>query len=63
MRTAVKQLQTAIDAGDADQAKGMLNDTLSLLDRTAKLGAMHTSAADRKKSRLTVAVNKIGAAQ
>ena len=63
LRTAVKQLQVAIDSGEAEQARGMLNGTLSLLDRTAKLGAIHTSAADRKKSRLTVAVNRIGAAQ
>ncbi|MCP3982396.1 MAG: 30S ribosomal protein S20 [bacterium] len=61
MRTAVRACRKAIDEGDADQAKTLLRGTLSLLDRTVKLGALHDNAAARTKSRLTRAVNRMSA--
>ena len=60
MRSAIKRLRHAVTEGDAKVAKELLRPTLSLLDRTAKLGAMHDNAAARTKSRLTRAVNGIG---
>lgn len=59
MRTAVKNLRRAVEAGDADAARGLLPATLALVDRTAKLGGIHDSAAARTKSRLTRACNKL----
>jgi small subunit ribosomal protein S20 len=60
MRTAVKSLRRAVEAGDADAARGLLPTALALVDRTAKLGAIHDKAAARTKSRLTRALNKLG---
>jgi small subunit ribosomal protein S20 len=59
MRTAIKRLRAACAAGDAETAKGLLDATLSLVDRTAKHGAIHDNAAARTKSRLARAVAKI----
>lgn len=53
LRTAIKQFRAAVAEGDLDRARGMLPETVSLLDRTAKSRALHPSAADRYKSRLT----------
>jgi small subunit ribosomal protein S20 len=61
LRTAVKKLRTAVEAGDAETAKKLLPDTLSLLDRTASRGVIHTNQAARSKSRLTKAVDGIAA--
>jgi small subunit ribosomal protein S20 len=60
LRGRIKAIRTAIEAGDVDTARGMLPSTLSLVDRTAKLGVIHDNAAARTKSRLTRAVNRAG---
>ena len=49
---------TALESGDAEGARGMLSATLSMVDRTAKHGALESNAADRTKSRLTKALNR-----
>ena len=59
LRTALKGFRQAVAAGDAELAKSLLPGTLSLIDRTAKSRALHPSAADRKKSRLTRALNRL----
>ena len=59
LRTAVKRLRAAIAAGNVDQARSLLPMTLSLLDRSAKTRAVHPNAADRTKSRLTRALNRL----
>jgi small subunit ribosomal protein S20 len=60
MRTAVKELRRTLEAGDADTSRSLLPFALALVDRTARLGAIHANAAARTKSRLTRAVNKLG---
>ena len=59
VRTAIKGCRTAIAAGDAEKAKGLLVNICSLLDRTAKTGAMHDNTVARTKSRLQRAVNDL----
>ncbi len=59
MRTAVKRLRTAIEAGNTDEAKNLLGSTVSLVDATAGKGVIHRNAAARTISRLTRAVNGI----
>ncbi len=61
LRTQIKVYRKAIADGDTDTARAMLTDTLSLLDRTAKHGALARNAADRTKSRLTKALNAASA--
>lgn len=61
VRTAVKGLRQAIEAGDADRAKSLLTGTLSLLDRTSRAGALHDNTVARTKGRLQRAINRISA--
>jgi small subunit ribosomal protein S20 len=53
LRTALKTIRTAIDAGRTDEAKKMLNETFSVIDKMAGKGIIHDNAAGRYKSRLT----------
>jgi small subunit ribosomal protein S20 len=52
MRTAIKKVVTAIDAGDADAAKEAYKTAAPLIDRMAGKGLIHTNKAARHKSRL-----------
>jgi len=56
LRSQVKKLRRAIDSGSSTEASGMLTETLSVIDRSAKLGVIHKNAAARSKSRLTKAI-------
>ena len=56
LRTAIKHLRSAIDAGDKSKAEELLSPTLALVDATAQKGVVHRNAAGRTKSRLTRAV-------
>ena len=53
LRTQIKKLRQAIDAGNADDAKKLLPDTVSLVDVMVKKGVIHENAGSRYKSRLT----------
>ena len=59
MRSAIKLLRQQIADGKSDEAKAALSGVLSLVDRTARHGAIEPNAASRYKSRLTLAVNKL----
>lgn len=62
LRTALKRYRAAIAEGDVNAARELLPASLSLLDTTAKHGAIHVNAASRTKSRLTRALNRLNAA-
>ena len=61
LRTHVKQLRAAIDAGDAETARAMLPETVGIIQHVAQKGIIHKRNAARRVSRLAQAVNKIGA--
>lgn len=61
LKTQLKGFNTAITAGDADQAGESLNKVVQRLDRNAAKGAIHKNAAARKRSRLTKKVNALRA--
>ena len=61
LRGAIKELRVAVAEGDAQKAGEMLPGTLSIVDATAQKGVIHRNAAARTKSRLTRAVNGLGA--
>lgn len=61
LRSVVKKFRASLDAGDKDEATKLLPDTLSMIDRSVKLGVLHDNAAARAKSRLTRALNRLGA--
>lgn len=53
LRTALKNIRTAIDQGDLAGAKTSLTATFSLVDKMANKGVIHKNAAGRYKSRLS----------
>lgn len=63
MRAQVKRFRQAVASGDLAQAKGLLSDTLAVLDRSAQLGILHRNAAARTKSRLWQRYNALAEKQ
>lgn len=60
MRTAIKELRTAVASGETQKAQELLPGTLGTVDSMATKGIIHRNAAARTKSRLTRAVNGLG---
>ena len=61
-RTQLKKIRSLVDGGDLAGARKILPETLSLVDRSAKLGVIHGNTASRAKSRLVLAVNRLAGA-
>jgi small subunit ribosomal protein S20 len=61
LKTALKAIRAALDAGEVDQAKTMLTDTVSIIDSMASKGIIHDNAAGRHKSRLVKRVRAASA--
>ena len=59
VRTYVKALRIAIDAGEKETAKSTLVLAIKSLDKAVTKGIMKRTTASRTISRLTLAVNKI----
>jgi small subunit ribosomal protein S20 len=59
----VKKLRAALASGDAEAARKLLSATVGQIDKAAKKGVIHDSAAGRYKSRLTKRVNALPAAK
>lgn len=53
LRTQLKKLRKAIEAGNAEEAQKLLPGTVSLVDVMVKKGVIHENAGSRYKSRLT----------
>ena len=56
MRTAVKKLEVAIEAGDKDAANVALKSAVSLIDRAGGKRLIHARQASRRVSRLNAHV-------
>jgi small subunit ribosomal protein S20 len=61
LRTAVKAVETAISAHNAESAREALILASKKLDKAASKGLIHKNAANRKKSRLAKTLNALGA--
>jgi small subunit ribosomal protein S20 len=61
-RTYVKKAEIAIKAGDKDAAATAVGEALSMLDRVAGKGIIHSNNAARRKSRLMKKYNALSAA-
>lgn len=59
LRTAVRGLREAIDAGEKDKAADLLVATNRKLDKAASAGVIHKNQAANKKSALALALNKL----
>jgi small subunit ribosomal protein S20 len=62
LRSALRDIRAAIDAGSPDDVKDALRQTISLVDRMAGKGLIHRNTAGRYKSRLAARVSKKTAA-
>ena len=56
VRTAIKNVQKAVAAGDKSAAAKALRESQRVIDRVVAKGVLHRNAAGRHKSRLAVAV-------
>ncbi len=61
MKTVIKNLNAAIDSGNADDAKTALAAAVPVIAKTASKGTIHKKNASRKISRLTKKVNQLEA--
>ena len=61
LRTELKKLRATIADGNATEAKALLPQTISVIDKSIQKGVLHQNAAARYKSRLTASVNKLSA--
>ena len=59
LKTQLKKLRSAIEAGDQETASKLLPETVAGIDKAAKKGILHDNAAGRHKSRLTRKVNAL----
>ena len=59
MRTAIKNCEKAIKAGNKEEAATQLNIALQRVDKACTSGLVHQNKAARLKSRLTKAVNQL----
>jgi small subunit ribosomal protein S20 len=58
LKTRVKAVVTAADAGDADAADAALRRAQKRIDTAAAKGVLHPNTANRKKSRLAKRANQ-----
>jgi small subunit ribosomal protein S20 len=58
LRSALRDIRTAIDAGTPDDVKDALRQTISLVDKMAGKGLIHRNTAGRYKSRLAARVSR-----
>jgi small subunit ribosomal protein S20 len=56
VRTAIKNVDKAVAAGDKDAAARLLRESQRVIDRVVAKGVLHRNAGDRHKSRLTHAL-------
>ena len=61
LRTTIKKLRSALDAGNAQEAQQLLSQTVSVIDKSVQKGILHRNTAARHKARLTSHVNELAA--
>ena len=61
VRTVIKKVVTAVDAGDVEKAQAAYNSAVPVIDRMADKGILHKNKAARHKSRLNMHVKALSA--
>ena len=61
VRTYIKKVVAAIDAGDAEKAKTAYAEAVPVIDRMADKGIIHKNKAARHKSRLNAQIKELAA--
>lgn len=62
LRTLEKNYRTLLESGKKDEAGQALRSAVSAIDKAARRGVIPKGRADRKKSRLSIGLNKAGTA-
>jgi len=57
-RTALRKFRTALQSGNAEQAKTLFGDTVSMIDKAVKKGVIHKNTGSHYKSRLSARIAK-----
>lgn len=57
IKTSTRKVEEAVNTGKADEAKNLLINAVSVIDKAAAKGVIHKNAAARKKSRLARKAN------
>jgi len=58
MRTEIKRFRELLSEKKVDDAREVLKEVYSVIDRTAQKGVIHSNTAARYKSRLTKSLNE-----
>lgn len=61
LKTLIKKYEIAVASGNVEEAKTALQAAVKSLDMAAAKGVIHKNKASKKKSRLTLRLNKITA--
>ena len=59
LRSNLKKLRAAVAAGQKDEAKTLLPQVVSVIDKSVQKGVLHKNTAARHKARLTLHVNQL----
>ncbi len=62
LRTAIKRVRQAIEAGDKSAAQSVFQQSVAVLDRIADKKIVHKNKASRTKSRLSAQIKALAAA-
>ena len=63
MRTAIKQVQAGISAGNREAAEASYKAAVPVIDSMVSKGIIHMNKASRHKSRLNAGIRALGQAQ
>ncbi len=61
LRTAIKKVETFVEAGDVAQATAAFTEASKKIDKAASKGLIHKNVASRQKSRLAKKLNNLSA--
>ncbi|MBX3115462.1 MAG: 30S ribosomal protein S20 [Fimbriimonadaceae bacterium] len=60
LKTYVKKVRVAVEAGDKDQVQANLKQAVKNIDKAAQRGIIHKNQAARRKSRAAKLANSVG---
>lgn len=63
LRTQIKKVRSAIEAGDHEQVRSVMSETHSAIDKAARKKIIRANTADRYKSRLSAAAKRAATAK
>ena len=59
MKTVIKKFETALESGDRAVAEVAYNQAIVIVDKAVNKGILHKNTAARKKSSMTLQLNKL----